>query len=178
VIATAGVQCSRCKRTSVTPLARDGDRQRFSCDACGENFSGPALPGAEPDAAPAAPKFSYAPIGIPDKSAVVESHACPKCRKPYLNLGKPYERHVASCDGTPYRAPRKRGARVQPEMELAPEPEVIFERSLAALRARKLALEAELRGLDATILEIEKLRGAGGAASAPFVPSARSSLSA
>lgn len=94
---------------------------------------------------------------------------CPKCEKPYFRLGKKFEVHVASCQGVKYVTPKKRIKTPVFMSPTAPDPVQIYEQSLAGLRARKAALEAELRGVDATILEIEELKkGAGGSAPVPF----------
>lgn len=175
------VSCPRCKRTAVTPLAAEGDLQRFNCQGCGENFSGPALRTSQAAAAPAPDRrFAHVPIMSPDEGLKMVAGTCPKCQKPYLRLGKKYDLHVAACDGKPFVAPVRRPRKEKAPVSLPPEPGVIYELSLASLRARRAALEAELRGIDQAIADIEKLRGVGGAAPAPFVPppSSRSSLSA
>lgn len=166
--------CPRCKRTSdITPLVREGDRQRFNCGACSENFWDLPVPGVPDPAVQTAPRGSaFSPIAILERTATEAAEPkrmCLKCGKPYFNLGQRFEAHVASCDGKKrYVAPgsrRRRAARVDPA---PPSPEQIYGASLAALRARRAALEAEIAGLDVAIAGIEKLKGAGGAAPAPF----------
>lgn len=132
--------CPRCRRLEVTPLAVEGDLQRFNCRSCGENFTGPALPsasfpqgsherGGSPQApapaVPVLPGFAHAQIAPPDPSdppreravppvqAIAEEEPlarCPKCQKPYYKLGKKFEDHVAGCQGGPYVVWRKRRA--------------------------------------------------------------------
>jgi hypothetical protein len=112
------------------------------------------------------------PIATPEPSGTIAGAAsgkCKKCEKPYLRLGKHFEKHVASCNGVPYQAPIRRQRRVR-TFPSPPTPYAVYDETLLALRARKLALEAEMRGVDATIVEVETLRGAGGAP-APARPS-------
>lgn len=171
------VTCPRCKRAEITPLAREGDRQRFTCNSCGENFSGPAVQQVEEPRSAVVPekRFSYVPIAIPESTPVLAT--CEKCGKPYYKTGKRFEAHVAACDGKKYVAPKKRAPRTE---ALPTPPSVIYEQTLQSLRARREALQAELDGLDLAIERIEKLKGAGGAAPVPFVPaiSQRASLPA
>jgi hypothetical protein len=111
---------------------------------------------------------AFSPISIPEPSAG-PAGTCEKCGKPYLRLGKKYDQHVAVCDGkNKYVAPKKR-ARRPIDIVLPPSAAEIYARSLAALQARKAALEAEVRGIDLAIAEIqEKIKGVGGAAPVPF----------
>ena len=132
--------CPRCHRADITPLAVEGELQRFNCRSCGENFTGPALPqaslpqgsherGGSPQApAPAAQVqagFAHVQIAPPDPSDPPRERAaspaaagpeeeplarCPKCQKPYYKLGKKFEDHVAGCKGGPYVVWRKRRA--------------------------------------------------------------------
>jgi len=159
--------CPRCKRNSCIPLVRDADKQRFECSFCGETFWSTPLPSSLPD--PGAqtstgPRTAFVPISIPEPTAG-PAGICLKCGKPYLKLGKKFEKHVAECDGKPYVAPKKRS---RPVLAVPPTPSQVYELSLAAMRARKATLEAEIRGLDAAIVEVEKLQAAGGPVSAPF----------
>lgn len=164
----AAPACQRCKNPTVTPLVKNGDRQRFECPRCGETFWGPALivypiPKTDPPA-------PFVPISIPEPSGGPLA-TCGKCEKPYYKLGKKYEAHIASCDGkTKYVAPKKR---TRPVLAVPPSPAQVYELSLAALRARKATLEAEVRGLDAAIAEVEKLKAAGGPVLTPFADGPR-----
>ena len=113
---------------------------------------------------------SFVPISIPEPTGG-PAGTCAKCGKPYLRLGKKYEAHLASCDGTKkYVAPKPRPQRKPIDVVLPPSAAEIYTRSIAALQARKAALEAEIHGVDSAIAEIqEKLQGAGGSPQAPFV---------
>lgn len=176
MIATAnGVACPRCRRTDTTSLAREGDLQRRQCNACSENFTVPFVgvqtPEPEQDL-PTSPRgIAHAPIAPPDPSDIPMTMAraagrCGKCGKPYLRVGAKYDAHVASCPGIAYVEPkRQKRAPVGP---LPPSPDQIYEQSICALRARRAALEAEISGIDGAIAAIEKMKGAGGAAPAPF----------
>ncbi len=166
--------CQRCKSPSVTPLVKEGDRQRFECSRCDTTFWGPALVGVPDPAAQTSAPTAFVPIAIPERTAG-PAGTCGRCGKPYLRLGKKYDQHIAVCDGkTPYVAPKPRARRKPIDGVLPPSAAEIYTRSLAALRARKAALEAEVRGIDSAILEIEeKLKGAGGPPQAPFVDGSR-----
>lgn len=173
---TSSVCCPRCRRTETTPLAIDGDRQRHQCDRCGEGFWAAVQKGTA-ESTPAAPAqrslFAYTPIAVPEKSdlrMVQDGPAglCPKCDKPYLRLGKRYEVHVETCKGVKFVAAKKRIRSVTFTTPVAPDLNLIYDQSIAAIRARRAALEAEMMGLDLAIAEIEKRRGAGGAAPVPF----------
>ena len=160
----AAPACQRCKGQT-TPLIKDGDRQRFECQRCGETFWGPALVGVPDPAAQTARPTAFVPIAIPERTAGPLA-ICPKCEKPYYQLGKRYDTHIASCDGKKkYVAARKR---TKPVLAVPPTPSQVYELSLAAMRARKATLEAEIRGLDLAIAEVEKLKAAGGSAHVPF----------
>jgi hypothetical protein len=160
----AAPSCQRCKGQT-TPLIKDGDRQRFECQRCGETFWGPALVGVPDPAAQTARPTAFVPIAIPEATAGPLG-TCEKCLKPYYKLGKRYDAHIATCDGKKkYVAPRKRA---KPVLAAPPTPSQVYELSLAAMRARKATLEAELRGLDVAIAEVEKLKAVGGPAVAPF----------
>lgn len=173
---TTAVCCPRCRRSDVTPLVVEGDRQRHQCNGCGEGFWAP-IAKAQADAVPApaaAPRFSHVPIAVPDRSDLRVLRdgpmgTCPKCEKPYYKLGKRYEGHVEKCPGVKYVAPRKRQKKdVVFTTPIAPDLNLIYDQSIAAIRARRAALEAEMMGLDLAIAEIEKRKGAGGAAPVPF----------
>lgn len=165
MIATAAVLCPRCGRNETTPLARDGDLQRYQCERCSETFTGPAAPEEKLQAPAPERSFAHAPIATPEPSGTISvggSGKCTKCGKPYLRLGKRFEKHVASCGGQPYQAPVRRPRRMM-AFPSPPTPYAVYDQTLLALRARKLALEAEIRGVDAVIAEVEALRGTGGA---------------
>lgn len=163
--------CPRCKRTTL-PLVRDGDRQRFECTACTETFWAPALTPLEPEISEKPlPGFAFAPISIPERTATDSAGpraTCEKCQKPYFNLGKRYEDHVATCDGKKKyqeKVPRRRRALLD-----IPTPAEVYGSHVAALLARRASLEAEIRGIDSAVLELTaKMQGAGGPAQAPFV---------
>lgn len=161
--------CLRCKRPT-NPLAREGDRQRFECTGCSLTFWDQAL--APPTAEPKKDQqtFSFAPIMMPEKTATDGAGPrakCEKCLKPYFNLGKRYDQHIASCDGTKKfqeKAPRRRRALLD-----IPTPAQVYAGHVAALMARRASLEAEIRGIDSAVAELnEKMKGAGGSAPAPF----------
>jgi hypothetical protein len=162
--------CLRCKRPT-NALAREGDRQRFECTGCSLTFWGEAI--AEPvmDPKKAQQSFAFSPILMPEKTATDGAGPrakCEKCLKPYFNLGKRYEQHIASCDGTKKfeeKAPRRRRALLD-----IPTPAQVYAGHVAALMARRASLEAEIRGIDSAVAELTtKLKGAGGPAQAPFV---------
>lgn len=164
--------CPRCKKSSdIHPLVKEGDRQRFNCQGCSENFWAPALPDVEVETSKSLPGFAFVPIAPPEKTATdgaAPRAKCEKCQKPYFNLGKRYEQHLASCDGKkPHKekVPRRKYAPLD-----IPSPTQVYASSVAALLARRAALEAEIRGIDLAVAEInEKMKGAGGPAPAPFV---------
>lgn len=157
--------CPRCKNRSVTPLVKDAGRQRFECQRCGDTFWSDALP----DTPAAVASTPFVPVKIEDRTGEPMA-VCSKCEKPYFKLGKRWDQHVATCDGkTKYVAPKPRARRTPIDRVLAPSAAEVYTRSIEALRARKAALEAEVRGIDVAIAEVEeKLKGAGGAAPAPF----------
>lgn len=165
--------CPRCGSKDTTPLAREEDRQRHQCVKCSENFWAPAAPQVD-QAPPAAAerRFSYVPIAVPDggigRGSGDPVDSCPKCKKPYYKTGKRFQDHVAACDGKPYVAPKPRVPRQPRATPYPPDTAKVYDMSIAALLARKAALEAEIRGIDAAVLEIQKLKGAGGAAPLPF----------
>lgn len=183
--AVATVECPRCKRTELTTLAREEDRQRYQCKACNENFTAPA-PAEKSGNGEAVVETSFipVPIQIPEKDAAGVAGHCPKCQKPYLRLGKFYESHVVSCDGTPFvHTNRRAGGTLLPvsapaaatppalaPAEASPVPSSItkaFEVSIEALKAQRSVLETEIAEINRTITTLEKLKGLGGA-SAPF----------
>ena len=176
MISTNGtVVCPRCKRNETVPLAREDDRQRYQCQSCSENFWAPYVENkAEPVAeAPVTPRFSHVSIAVPEKSDVrsrydVAPTLCKKCNKPYFNLGKRFDAHVANCSGVPYVVAKRRLKADAISALMAPDVSKVYQQSIDALKARRAALEAEIRGVDFAILEIEKLKGAGGPAPAPF----------
>lgn len=170
-----GVICPRCRRADVTPLAREEDRQRYECSPCGESFWAPVTKAiAEPVQEAPGPRFSHVPIAMPEESdlRILRGNAagyCPKCEKPYFKLGKRYEAHVEACKGIRFVAPKRRQQKsVVFTTPNAPDIGLIYDQSIAALKARRCALEAEMAGLDMAISEIEKKKGAGGAAPVPF----------
>lgn len=173
---TTGVCCPRCRRTDTTPLAIDEDRQRHQCNGCGEGFWAPATKIAVETASAAAPssRFAHVPIAAPERSDLrvirdIPMGTCPKCEKPYYKLGKRFEAHVEKCPGVKFVAPQKRQRReVVFTTPIAPDLNLIYDQSIAAIRARRAALEAEMMGLDLAIAEIEKRKGAGGSAPVPF----------
>jgi len=185
VIASANaVECPRCKRTQTTALAREGDLQRHQCLACGENFTAPCVETKPPDAAesgPASPRFAHLPIAPPDPSdgpstERAPADRCPKCQKPYFRLGKRYDDHVASCDGTPFISSRPRVSQAEPAAP-APTPMPVgtakaLDLSIEALKAQRSALEAEISGINSAIATLEKIKGLGGAPSGPFADGA------
>ncbi len=167
---TAPRSCPRCGNQNNIPLVREGDRQRFQCGRCSDNFWAVPLPETRTAAAPAPGGTAFVPIAIPDRTAG-PAGTCGKCKKPYWRLGKKYDEHVASCDGKPYVEPRKRK---KPVLDVTPTPTQVYEMSLASLRARREALEAEIRGLDVSIAELEeKVKDAGGPSPAPFAAGGR-----
>lgn len=118
------MNCPRCRRAEITPLAASGELQRFQCRSCGENFTGPRLSAelspqgsqqrggsTPPPATPPAPAVGVAHAVIapvdPSETAggLVPLGKCEKCGKPYYRLGKKFEEHVRDCDGTPYQGP-------------------------------------------------------------------------
>lgn len=163
--------CTRCGRQGAEPLAVDGDKQRFQCRPCGESFWGPLLGQAPAAPAPARPEgVAHAPIAAPEPGDIAEPvlASCGKCGKPYSRLGKFYERHLASCDGSvKYEAPAPRRAAAAP----APDPLRTMDgatmraiaTSIEALRAQRSALEGEIRGINSAIETLEKIHGPGGA---------------
>lgn len=162
--------CPRCKRTTL-PLVRDGDRQRFECTACTETFWAPALTPLEPEISEKPlPGFSFAPISIPERTATDNAGpraTCEKCGKPYFNLGKRYEEHVSTCDGKK-KYQEKVSRRRRPLLDL-PTPAQVYAAHVAALLARRASLEAEIRGIDLAVADLnEKMKGAGGPAPVPF----------
>lgn len=176
MIATPTVtKCPRCRGTSVTALAREEDRQRFQCNNCHENFIAPAEPdlNLSQEPATATKKFSFLPIAAPDASenliGLVKA-TCEKCGKPYHNLGKRYDHHIATCDGkVKWKAPGSRRRRQQmPGGDQVQGAQQTYTAYLETLKARKLLLEMELRAVDGLIAETEKLKGVGGAAQVPF----------
>ncbi len=161
--------CHRCK-SPTTPLVRDGDRQRFECPRCSETFWGPAIAGVPDPVTETARPTAFAPIAIPERTATDGAGPrakCLKCGKPYFNLGKHYEQHVATCDGKEQfkvKGNRRRHAPLDVQT-----PAQVYASSVAALLARRAALEAEIRGIDLAVAEINvKMTGAGGPAPAPF----------
>lgn len=166
--ATTTPACQRCKRPT-NALVREGDRQRFECTGCGLTFWDQAIAEPASDASKGQQSFAFSPIAIPERTATDGAGPrakCEKCGKPYINLGKRYEHHVATCDGKPYKekVPRKR--RVLLDVQ---SPTQVYASSIAALLARRCALEAEIRGIDSAVAEInEKMKGAGGPSPAPF----------
>lgn len=168
-----GPACPRCGGKETTPLAREEDRQRHQCVKCSENFWAPAAPVEERPAPTAvAPKFSYAPIAPMEPSQRLRGcdpvETCPKCPKPYYKAGKRFEAHVAACDGKPFVQPKRRATGGARKHYTPPDPTKVYDQQLASLLARKASLEAEVRGIESAIGDIQKMRGAGGAAPLPF----------
>lgn len=126
------------------------------------------MPSSLPDPGAQTSSAKFAPIAIPESTAG-PAGSCEKCGKPYYRLGKKYDQHIASCDGkVKYVAPKHRTGRLI-DVVMPPSAAEVYTRSIAALRARKAALEAEVRGIDGAIVELEeKLKGAGGPAPGPF----------
>lgn len=182
MIAAVSVTCPRCQRTSTTPLAREGDLQRYQCLDCSENFSAPAVEEKSPEnpaEAPETQRFAHAPIAMPEPDVSGIAGYCPKCKKPYQRLGKWYQAHVDACDGTPYVESKPRARASVPADTAASAPAVVaapipagaqkaFDLSIEALKAQRSVLEAEIQGINGAIATIEKLKGLGGAPSAPF----------
>jgi Zn ribbon nucleic-acid-binding protein len=126
------------------------------------------------------------------ESVVAEKEAavpCPKCRcpetTPLAAEGKVQRRQCTSCaenfvSSSPEveKLPRSRGqARKNaavPSVPRAPGPFIpketskAFDVSIEALRAQRVALETEIRLIDAAIVQIEKMKGLGGAPQTPF----------
>lgn len=198
IAAVSAAACPRCKRTSTTPLAREGDLQRYQCLSCSENFTAPFVEEKSPEnggETPSLARFAHVPIAPADPSDDPLSGDgaaghCPKCKKPYYRLGKRYEIHVAACDGTPYveSRPRTKASDAAPTAPAAAVPQVsaapvaaasipaaaqkAFDLSIEALKAQRSVLEAEIQGINGAIATIEKLKGLGGAPSAPFADGA------
>lgn len=168
------VICPRCRKTEASPLARDGDLQRYQCLGCSENFSVPA-PLESAVAAPAetsSPGHSYAPVNVPEPTGAVNGRPCPKCGKLYLRLGSRYDRHVQDCNGiASSTSPQPRSRTQAPDrvVPVAPGTMQAFGLSIDALKAQRQALEAEIRGIDMAIATLERIKGAGGAPPVPFV---------
>lgn len=171
MIATQTVtKCPRCRGASVTPLAREEDRQRFQCNGCQENFIAPAEPesnvGQEPTEV--SRRFSFLPIAAPDASenpAGLAKATCEKCGKPYLNLGVRYDKHIANCDGkVKWKAPGSRRRRPLPGGEYVQGAQQTYTLYLETLRTRKSILEAELRAVDSLLSEFDKAGVVGGSA--------------
>lgn len=168
--------CPRCARRDVTPLAVEGDKQRFQC-SCGEAFWGATLEAvtvvtlAEGSTSPV--RIAHAPIAAPEPGDVVGSDGevkgrCGKCGKPYYRLGKRYEEHVASCDGSvKYVEPAPRRAAAAPAADplkaMDGTTRRAIETSILALKAQRSALEGEILGINSAIATLEKIHGPGGA---------------
>jgi hypothetical protein len=175
------IACPRCKRAEITPLALvDNDRQRFQCNSCSENFTGPRLlekpspkglekgveAPAPPPAQPPLPGFSYVPIAPPEHSDLAReaqpSKTCEKCGKPYYKAGKRFEEHVRTCDGTPFVQPAsRRRALVQPSAAqpifgAPPARLVLPQGTQKALEISIDALRVQRSVLEAEIAEIDR----------------------
>ena len=97
---------------------------------------------------------------------------CPKCRKPYLRLGKRYEKHVASCDGTPWAASTPRVSRSQPkvpveEAHVSPLDQLItfskcrrldLERQKELVKAQVTIIDNEMASIDRTLAFLQQAK--------------------
>lgn len=185
--------CPRCKKGPTSPLARDGDIQRFECVPCSHVFTAPALDLPEaPPVPPPPPGTAHLPIFPPDPkdtpprpitppppaveidpaTGKVVKARCEKCGRPYSRTGHWFNDHVAKCDGvyvpppaaqkTPNRAPEGPGEGLPSTFTPTPEMEKAIQISIAALEGRRGALEAEIRGINAAIETLRKLKSGEG----------------
>jgi len=173
--------CPRCNKGPTTPLARDGDIQRFECGPCRNVFTGPALdPVDEPQVSPPNLGVSHLPILPPDPSDVpprpitppeppapaegpvsptgeAVKARCPKCTRPYFRTGQRFDEHVAKCDGVYVAPPAARPSAPSPARPADPlsTPFTPGPETKKALDLSIVALEARRNALQAEIRDIE-----------------------